>query len=206
MDNDLGYTADKRDLGALIGTLVPPPTSDRALALLERWTKYERTLHPEYGDPIFNLKVGDGLDIVAVTKPHKDRVPVLDDDGEQLMVPKQVDGKPVLTKDGEPVLVPATTLVQRHALVVRSFSHKEPVLDRETREQRTDKDGEPIFRYRYDIVGLIPIASPEAAIGRIQDIRAEMEAADARDIDGFGDGLAEQDSLDRLDADDEVGF
>lgn len=204
-DTTYGNFADMRDLGEIIGKIVPPPSSDRALALLEKWTKYERMIHPEYGDPIFNLKLGDGLELVAVTKPYKERVPVLDEDGEPVLVAKEIDGKPVLTKDGEPVLVPASRLVNKHALVIRSFSHKEPVMDRDTREQKVDKDGEPIFRFRYDIVGLMPIASEEQAIGKIQDIRAEMEMALAREIDGFGDGSVEQEVLAQADHQ-EVGF
>lgn len=98
------YIDDKKVLGEAIGDLVAPPTSEKALSLLVKWTKYEKTPHPKYDQDIWPVKIDDDLSVVAVTRPDTkgvglvfrqlvDRIPVLDKDTGEQKVHK--DGGPM---------------------------------------------------------------------------------------------------------------
>lgn len=161
------YIDDKKVLGEAIGDLVAPPTSEKALALLIKWTKYEKTPHPDYSDQeIWPVKIDDDLSVVAVTRP---------------------DTKGV-------------------GLVFRQLVDRIPVLDKDTGEHKSHKDGGLMYQTKYEIVGLRPCTDNRQALEMLSQIRSAVEATAARDIDGFGnvsdspaaDAAAELDEIDEI--------
>lgn len=69
-DGFQGFVDDKAVLGEAMGELLPPPESERGLDLLVKWTKYNKTVHPQYHErEIWPVKIDDELSVVAVTRP-----------------------------------------------------------------------------------------------------------------------------------------
>lgn len=163
------YIDDKKVLGEAIGDLVAPPESEKALSLLVKWTKYEKTSHPDYTDQdIWPVKIDDDLSVVAVTRP---------------------DTKGV-------------------GLVFRQLVDRIPVIDKDTGEQKSHKDGGLMFQTQYEIVGLRPCTDNRQALEILTQIRSAVEAVAARDIDGFGnaDESAAADEAAALSELDEIGI
>jgi len=88
------YIDDKAILGEALGDLVPAPQTEKGIALLTKWTKYEKTVHPDYPDQeIWPVNVGDDMSVVAVTRPREHG------GGHALVVRQLVDQIDVIDKE-----------------------------------------------------------------------------------------------------------